>query len=239
MEPLSQVTAAVLAGGRGTRLRPAVADRPKVLAEVGGRPFVIHLLEWLAGAGVRRVVLCTGYRGSQMRDTLGGVCGPLRLLYSEESTPLGTAGALRHALPVLSSESVLVLNGDSWCDVDLAAYWAWYHDRAADGALVLAAVDDVRPFGHVTLADDARVLRFAEKDTASGPGWINAGIYLFRRTMLESIPAGRVVSLEREMLPAWSERRIYGYRTDRSFLDIGTPERYAAAKRLFATEVGA
>ena len=116
------VTAAILAGGLGTRLRPAVADRPKVLAPVGGRPYLTYLLDQLAGAGVREVVLLTGYAADEVRDALGDRYGRMRLRYSVEPAPLGTAGALRLALPLLAAPAVLLLNGDSYCDADLGAF---------------------------------------------------------------------------------------------------------------------
>ncbi|MCX5919044.1 MAG: sugar phosphate nucleotidyltransferase, partial [Deltaproteobacteria bacterium] len=122
MKNLSHITAAILAGGLGSRLRPVVADRPKVLAEVGARPFIFYLLDQLAAVRVRQVVLCTGYLAHQIRDTLGETYGPMNLLYSQDPSPLGTGGALCFALPLLESETVLVLNGDSFCEANLRAF---------------------------------------------------------------------------------------------------------------------
>ena len=118
----SDVTAVILAGGLGTRLRSVIADRPKVLAEVRGRPFLAYLLDQLIVAGSRSVVLCTGYCGEQILRTFGERYGPLRLSYSQERTPLGTAGALRAGLGQFGSDSVLALNGDSYCSLDLKKY---------------------------------------------------------------------------------------------------------------------
>jgi D-glycero-alpha-D-manno-heptose 1-phosphate guanylyltransferase len=111
----SEVTAAVLAGGLGTRLRSVVDDRPKVLAQVHARPFLMFLLDQLAAADFRSVVLCTGYLGEQIQRTFGETYKCLRILYSQEPKPLGTGGALRFALPQITSDPVLVLNGDSFC----------------------------------------------------------------------------------------------------------------------------
>src|SRR5687767_8460671 len=120
MNDFNHVTAAVLAGGLGSRLRPAVADRPKVLADVAGRPFLAYMLEQLAAAGMSRAVLLTGYRGDQVEAAFGPSFAGLRLAYSREPEPLDTAGALRYALPLLDRRTVLVLNGDSFCRLDLA-----------------------------------------------------------------------------------------------------------------------
>src|SRR5438105_3788922 len=116
------VSAAILAGGLGTRLRPAVADRPKVLAPIHGRPYLTFLLDQLADAFIEEVVLLTGFQAGQVRRTLGETYAGMRLLYSEEPAPLGTAGAVRWALDKLSLPTILLLNGDSYCDVHLSAF---------------------------------------------------------------------------------------------------------------------
>lgn len=231
---LESVTAAVLAGGLGTRLRSVVADRPKVLAEVGGRPFLAYLLDQLMAAGVRSVVLCTGHLGQQVQDRFGDSYGTLRLRYSRESLPLGTAGALRLALPLFGSANVLVLNGDSFCDSSLGDFWAWHCARGADATLLLAHVSDTSRYGRVHVDAGGRVRRFDEKDGSGGPGWINAGIYLLKHRLLETIPANGVVSLEREMFPAWIEQGLYGCQGNGRFIDIGVPEAYADAEHFFS-----
>jgi len=235
---LSDITAAILAGGLGTRLRSAVADRPKVLAEVHGRPFLSYLLDQLAAAGCREVVLCTGYLGERIVARFGDAYGPLRLRYSQEPAPLGTAGALRLALPLLESDPVLVLNGDSYCQADLAAFLDWHQGHAASATLVLTRVADVSRFGSVEIDADGRVLRFQEKAGVSRPGWINAGIYAVSRPLLLKVPAGTAVSLEREVFPAWIGQGLYGHAQGGRFLDIGTPESYAAAQDFFGGSGG-
>jgi NDP-sugar pyrophosphorylase family protein len=224
------VTAAILAGGLGTRLRSVVADCPKVLASVRGRPFLTYLLDRLAMAAIREVVLLTGYGAEQVRDVLGETYGPMRLVYSVEPAPLGTAGALRQALPYYGSPTVLLLNGDSYSDVDLGAFRRFH---AGGVSLVLAQVPDVSRYGQVCVGRDGRIVRFEEKGGADGPGWINAGIYLLDRSLIEEIPQ-RPGSLERELLPAWVlDRRVRVFCRDSRFLDIGTPESYAVAEDFF------
>lgn len=229
MQGIAGVTAAILAGGLGTRLRPVVADRPKVLAEIRGRPFLSYLLDRLDGAGIRVVVLCIGYLGDQVRARFGDSYRSLRLIYSQELSPLGTAGALRLALPLFNSDVVLIMNGDSVCTVDLRAVWAWHCVRNAEATMVLTHMSDSQGFGRVHLAADGRVLSFEEKGERGGAGWINAGIYLVARRLLETIPATGLVSLERDMFPAWTGQRFYGYQSGGPFLDIGTPEAYELA----------
>lgn len=234
MSDIGQISVAILAGGLGTRLRPVVGERPKALAAVAGRPFLAILLEWLARAGARRVVLCTGYRGDLVRQELGDRFGPIDLVYSREDQPLGTAGALRLAYPLLDSELALVLNGDSFCQVDLAAMLDWRAAKAAPALMLLTWVEDAARYGRVELDPDGVVTAFREKQPQGGPGWINAGVYMLERRVLESIPPGREVSLEREIFPAWVGNGLHGFAEGQRFLDIGTPESFAQAQGFFA-----
>jgi NDP-sugar pyrophosphorylase family protein len=230
---LAATSAVILAGGLGTRLRSVVADRPKVLAEVAGVPFVFHLLTQLASAGVKHAVLATGHLGEQVRDALGTAYGPLELEYAHEPAPLGTGGAIRHALPLVRSHALFVLNGDSYCDVELAHLWLWHHQRAAHGTLALTRVPDARRFGTVTTDDFGRVLSFVEKSNVRRRGTVNAGLYLLRRSLVASIPSGVACSLEHDLLPRWLDDGIYGYARCARFIDIGTPASFAAAERFF------
>lgn len=233
MEGLKKVTAAILAGGLGTRLRSVVADRPKVLAEVCGRPFLTYLLDQLKSAGIENVVLCTGYLGEQVQARFGDHYRGMQLAYSQESFPLGTAGCLRLALPLLTTDPVLILNGDSFCAADLRSFWEWHCGRESELTLLLTQVPDTARFGRIQLNGLDRIIGFEEKNEEAGPDWINAGIYLVRRKILAKIPAGKQVSLEREIFPTLLNTRFYGYRCQADFIDIGTPESLTDAQRLF------
>ncbi len=234
MAKLAKVTTVILAGGLGCRLRSSVANRPKVLAGVKGRPFLAYLLDQALAWGIDRVVLCTGYLGEQVRDTFGEAYRGLKLAYSQESEPRGTAGCLRLALPMFDSNPVLVMNGDSFCQMDLAKFWDWHHKRGAAGTILLAKVIDTGQFGTVKVDSDGHVLCFEEKGEGQGPGWVNAGIYILSRKLLFTIPEQGSVSLERDIFPAWVGRSLYGYCSEARFLDIGTPESYSKAQRFLA-----
>ncbi|HLJ92059.1 MAG TPA: nucleotidyltransferase family protein [Gemmataceae bacterium] len=234
-----RISAAILAGGLGSRLRSVVADRPKVLAPVYGRPYLTFLLDQLAEAGIAEVVLLTGYQAEQVRSTLGMTYAGMRLVYSQERSPLGTAGAVRWGLAKLSGSTVLLLNGDSYCDVNLAEFRSFHAQRAVDVSLVLAKAPAQSRFGTVWLDCQGRVERFEEKTADTGGNWINAGIYLLERRLIEEIPVERSVSLERDLFPAWIARqRVYGFRCAGRFLDIGTPEAYAEAESFFSCAQG-
>ncbi len=231
---LSNLTAAVLAGGLGTRLRPVVADRQKVLADVGGRAFLAHLLDHLLNFNIRHVVLCTGYLGEQVREIFGDTYGPMLLEYTQEPSPLGTAGALRSALCLIKTETVLVMNGDSFCVADLNAFWAWHCARKAVASVLLSRSSDTRRYGRVQVDESGAVLSFDEKNNQSSPGWINAGVYLLKRDLLLEIPDSGPVSLEREIFPAWIGRGLHGFQGGDRLLDIGTPQAYARAEGFFS-----
>lgn len=236
VQSLAHLTAAILVGGFGTRLRPVVADRPKVLAEVRGRPFLAYLLDQTVAAGLRSVVLCTGYMGDRVQAIFGDTYGGLYLAYSQEAAPLGTAGALRLALPLFASDPVLIMNGDSFCDANLQAFWTWHSAKRANGTIRLIKASDTKRYGRVRMDAEGLVLSFNEKSDNSEAGWINAGIYLISRRLLLTIPVDRAVSLEQEMFPAWIGQGLYGYRDAGRFLDIGMPEAYAAAEQFFAPD---
>jgi NDP-sugar pyrophosphorylase family protein len=237
-EIAEKMTVAILAGGLGSRLQGVVPDRPKVLAEVGGRPFLCYLLDELGRQGVVEVLLLTGHRASQIRDALGESYQGMRLHSSREDEPLGTAGAVRLALPLVRTEQLLLLNGDSFCEVDVTALRQGHEERAAEASLVLWRAPDTGRFGRVQIGRDGRIVRFTEKGVRVGPGWINAGVYLLQRHLIGELPAGRALSLERDVLPGWvAARRVRGQRTSGRFLDIGTPESFAAAEGFFASAV--
>ncbi|MFO0928139.1 MAG: nucleotidyltransferase family protein [Gemmataceae bacterium] len=228
------VTAAVLAGGLGTRLQSVVADRPKVVAEVGGRPHLGYLLDQLRRFGLREVVLLAGHLADRLRATLGDEYDGMRLHYSVEAEPLGTGGAVRHALPLLQAPRVLLLNGDSYCDFDLPGLFQHHVDHRRAATLSVVQVADAGRYGRVRMTADDQVMRFQEKQAHAGPGWVNAGVYLLNRPVIAALPPGPR-SLEREVLPDLVRAgQVRGHRVSGAFLDIGTPEAYAGAAAFFA-----
>lgn len=239
---LADLDVVVLAGGLGTRLRPAVADRPKALAPVGdgAQPFLDLLLAWLHGQGARRVVLALGHMAGQVEARLDGLRDRfpgLDLRASVEPGPLGTGGALRHCLPLLRSDPVLVANGDSLAEVDLPAFLGAFLASGAPAGLVAVGVPDASRYGRLELSAEGRVLRFAEKDPAfAGPAPINGGVYLLRRGLLSERlpPAGAPGSLERELLQRLPPGAALAFPGSGRFVDIGTPESLAAAAEVLA-----
>jgi len=223
-------TAVILAGGLGTRLRPVLADRPKVLAPVAGKPFVVYLFDQLKRAGCGKVVLCTGYLGGQVESTLGRDYQGMPLAYSREPSPLGTGGAVVRALPLVDSDPFWVLNGDSSIQANLPGFAAWFADRQALAAMLLARVTHRERYGGVDLAPDGRIVGFFEKGIASA-GLINAGIYLLRREAIAAAPWAGQFSLESALFPELVRRgALWGWPSAETFIDIGTPDSYAMAE---------
>ena len=231
---LSEITVVILAGGFGTRLRPIIPDRPKVLAEVLGRPFLTYLFDQLDHAGAREVVLCTGYMAGSVREEIGNSYRSLRIEHSMEDVPLGTGGALRLALPLIKSDTVMVMNGDSYVNADLKTFLVWFLRKNIVAALLLAKVLDTSRYGRVVSATDGHIKTFEEKGGIARDGWINAGIYLFQKKVLESIPPGETFSLERELFPSLIGKKLYGYRCDGEFIDIGTPKSFLKSEKFFS-----
>jgi NDP-sugar pyrophosphorylase family protein len=211
-----------------------MANRPKVLAPIGGRPFLSYLFDQLENAGVSRVVLCTGHLAEQIEETFGPRYGRLALSYSREQQPLGTGGALRQALGMVVGDLLMVLNGDSYTACPLAAFLTWHRRHCFPGSLVLTWVEDASRFGTIEVGAGDAIASFHEKQGLPRPGWINAGIYLLSRKLIEALPVGKPVSLEREAFPDWMASGLGGYALRAPFLDIGTPDSLARAETFLA-----
>ena len=243
--------AVILVGGFGTRLRPLTRDIPKQMLPVVDRPIIEHVVAHLAGHGVTRVVLSLGFRPEAFADAYpDGTCAGLPLHYAVEPEPLDTAGAVRFAAlevgigagtgagitPGSGSEgcdTFLVLNGDVLTDLDIGAMVASHRAAGAEATLALTEVDDPSRYGVVPTDAEGRVVGFVEKpDTESAPSrWINAGTYVLEPSILDRIPDGRPVSIEREVFPAMAtERRLHAVRSDAYWIDTGTPEAYIRAQ---------
>lgn len=230
--------ALILVGGKGTRLQSVITDRPKPMAEVAGRPFVEWLILRLKSQGIQRILLCTSYLSEVIEMYFGdGRQWELAIDYSREPGLLGTAGAVRHAVSKIQSERFLVLNGDSYCNMDLDRLAKMHATGGASATLWLAKVSDSSRYGAVEIGMDGAVQSFCEKQTAKSPGLINAGIYLLERTVVEAIPTGGVFALERDVFPPLIGHGLYAVAGDEIFLDIGTPASYAAAEQFFASYV--
>jgi mannose-1-phosphate guanylyltransferase len=231
------VEGVLLVGGLGTRLRPLTVYTPKPMLPVAGVPFVAHQLARLRDAGVRRVVLATSYRAEVFEGYLGDGGGfGLELVYATEDEPLGTGGAIRNGVQRLTSgpdDPVVVLNGDILSGHDVSGQVQLHCASDADATLHLVRVADPRAYGCVPTDGRGRVTQFLEKTPQPVTDQVNAGCYVFRRRVVDAIPADRVVSVERETFPGLlaSGAVVLGCVDDAYWLDLGTPEAFVTGSR--------
>jgi mannose-1-phosphate guanylyltransferase len=225
------VQALVLAGGEGTRLRPLTLTTPKPVMPLAGRPFLSFMLDWVHSHGADEVILSCGFMSDEVKSVLGDIYDGMRLRHVTEDEPLGTAGPVRLAHDEgLLEERVLVLNGDVLTDIDLTAELEQHERTGARATLALYPVEDTSSYGVVPTDDQGQVTEFIEKGSGEAPtNRINAGAYVLEREVVESIPAGRAVSFEREVFPSLVGGGLYGYDAAGYWIDIGTPERYLEA----------
>lgn len=230
--------AVILCGGLGTRLRPVVADRPKAMVKVHGRPFVEWLLIRLARRdGINHVVLATGYLGNMIEAHLGRDrwCG-IELTFSRETRPLGTAGALRLAMESTVTSQVLVVNGDTWCFYDCPRLLQLHVAQQAVATIWLDRMPHASRYAGVRIDSTGRITDFAVKPVADGSSLVSAGVYIIDRRAVTGIAAGCTVSLERDTFPALVRQGLYGLEGDRPFVDIGTPDALECAAAALASD---
>jgi len=221
--------AVILVGGKGTRLRPLTADRPKPIVPVVDRPFLAHMLEWVARHGMTDVVLCCGFKSDAVVEVIGdGSRYGVNVTWVFEPEPRGTAGAVKMAEEHLQ-ERFMLINGDVLTDMDLSAQIAAHERTGAVATLALVPVEDPSAYGLVRLEDDGRVRGFLEKPKLEDidTDLISAGAYVLERRVMDMIPAGREVSIEREVWPFLVGEGLHGHvHRGAYWMDIGTPERY-------------
>lgn len=223
--------AVILVGGMGTRLRPLTLSAPKPMLPTAGVPFLTHLITRIRDAGITHIVLGTSYQAEVFQTYFdGGDILGVELEYVVESEPLGTGGGIRNVAERLRGDNVMIFNGDVLSGVDLTALLAAHEQSDADVTLYLTKVDDPRAFGCVPTDADGRVTAFLEKDPNPVTDQINAGTYVFKRAIVDSIPAGRPVSVERETFPGLlaSGARVMGFVDSTYWRDLGRPSDFVA-----------
>jgi D-glycero-alpha-D-manno-heptose 1-phosphate guanylyltransferase len=227
--------AIILAGGLGTRLASVTGGAPKVLADVGGRPFLSYLLDDLVTSGAARVILAVGHRSEEVISQFGSSYRTLPLSYVVERQLLGTGGAILNAMSALSGIDALVLNGDTWVRVDQRAMMIAHRKWPSELTMAIAPVQDVARFGAVEFSG-SQITTFLEKGK-SGPGFINAGLYALSREVFGTREPGDAFSFERDILEPrlLSRQSISAFQAEAGFIDIGIPEDYARAQYLIAS----
>ncbi|TKJ45999.1 nucleotidyltransferase [Candidatus Aerophobetes bacterium Ae_b3b] len=227
--------AVILVGGLGKRLRKVVRDKPKSMAPVLGKPFLQYQIEQLKKYNIIEIVLCVGYLANQIKNYFkDGAKFGVNIRYAEEERPLGTAGALKNSRDYLEDEAFLALNGDSYSEVDFLKFIQFHREKKGMGAILLTRVSRPEDYGLVKMDEDNRITGFFEKPGKTpSSSIINAGVYFLEPRVLNYIPEGRQISLEREIFPHLLEKKVplFGYLTSDYFIDIGSPQKYAQIQK--------
>jgi NDP-sugar pyrophosphorylase family protein len=221
----------ILCGGSGTRLRTVLHDRPKPMASINGRPFLDLVVNHVISHGFRRIIFCTGYRGEWIAQHFS-LRTDFDAIMSHEDTPLGTAGALRACRHALHPSTVLVLNGDSLCAIDLAAFLTEHRRYNASVTVAVVPADDRSDGAGIRLDSQHRITSFHEKTRSM---YLNAGIYALDPMFLDKIPERTPCSLEHDMFPSLLGQGIHAIITHAPVHDIGTPARLDAFRTWMST----
>lgn len=219
----------VLAGGLGTRLRSVVSDRPKILAPIGDRLFIHYLFDWLTVNGVSHVYFSLGYKSDQVQSELNCLETDIKINVSVEDKPLGTLGGLSKVLNEFELASCLVINGDTFVDLNVMQFSKESIKKKYWLSMVVNQLEDTSRYGAVTMDETNRIIQFQEKGIA-GEGWINSGVYYLSGEAVDQLKAYKEGSLEKDFFGKYMAH-IYGYKNPKSnFIDIGTPESYSQAE---------
>jgi len=227
-------SAIILAGGFGKRLKSLVSDVPKPMAPVLEKPFLTYLLRYLSSFQLKHVVLSTGYLSSVIENYFGNNFNGLKLSYSVEEEPLGTGGAIKKALNLLSDDNVLVLNGDSFLDLNLSEFSNFYYQNDFDGLLACRSVNDAARYGTLEI-NNKQIVAFKEKIGVNESGLINGGVYLLNKQhYLKNTPSSLNFSIEKDYFEKQIKYSKFGaYMCEGYFIDIGIPEDYLKAQHEF------
>ena len=223
----------ILAGGLGTRLREVVPELPKALAPVNNKPFLDIILSALSKwECIEKVVIAVGYMADKIIERYKDTSRyNFKILFSVEEELLGTGGAIKKVLPQTETDNVLVLNGDSYVETDLYDLVKKHMEMNASMTIVLREVENASRYGRVKLNSDNRIACFEEKTPEPSKGYINAGMYLIKRKLFDEVKDNIVISLEKELLPIFIKKGVYGYISCGKFIDIGIPETYKIADK--------
>ncbi|MBI4652168.1 nucleotidyltransferase family protein [Candidatus Desantisbacteria bacterium] len=222
--------AIILAGGIGTRLKKIIKDVPKPMALIGEKPFLEYLILQLKKWSIKEIVLSVGYKNEKIIDYFGnGDKWGVKIIYCREELPLGTGGALRESSRIIKDKNFIVMNGDSFLVIDLNKLISYHKHKKAIATIATVHVDNTNRYGRIEINENGEIIKFIEKGY-SGKGFINSGIYIINRELINNIPEG-AISLENGILPMLINHGLYGIKIKKFFMDIGIPEDYLKLKK--------
>ena len=218
----------ILAGGLGTRLRGIIKDNPKVMVNIKGIPFLEYLILQLKKYGLIDIILCTGYLSEKIKKYFKNVDNwGVNITYSKESKPLGTGGAIKFAEYLIREDNFIVMNGDSFFDIDLDKLISFHFNKKALAIMALAEAKEIKRFGSVKIDKNGMIKSFIEKEKKANSNLINGGIYVLNKEIFKYISKDKSISLEKEIFPKLvGSTNFYGISFKNYFIDIGVPEDY-------------
>jgi len=229
---INNIDVFILCGGKGKRLKKVSGNIPKPMIHIGKRPFLTILIDYLRRLGFKRFILGIGYKADSIKNYYKKHKIPgVEIVFSRENQPLGTGGAVKKAKRLIKSKVFLVLNGDSFSEFDAKNFIKFYKEKKAQILILLRKVKNNQDYGSVTASKKLEIISFDEKPSCARNNFINGGIYLFNKSVFSKMPKDAKFSLERDFFPWMIGKGLYGYKQDGFFIDIGTPQRYFAAKK--------
>lgn len=223
--PMSEVI--ILAGGLGTRLKSIIGNQQKCVSEYSGQPFIFHLFSYLYHQRLTKLVLALSHDAARVKQVVDGSlwANKLEIHYSIEETPLGTAGAVKQAAGFVEANDFMVMNGDTYTELDYQAMMAAHKKKSADLTIAVTSQNANHDSGYIDFDTSCRIKTFREK-VPQGQIYSSMGVYAMNRSFLDAIPSDQVCSLELDMFPHALDCCMYAFPSELPFWDIGTEERY-------------
>lgn len=225
----------ILAGGLGTRLRSVVADQPKVLAPVNNHPFLKYIIDKLLEQHFQHIVLSTGYLHQNIKQFVDENYPGINISIAVEDEPLGTGGGIAHALKKCTHDEVLILNGDTFFNIDYAQFYHHHNHHQSSFSIALKPMKNFDRYGTVTCDQHRRIVSFNEKQFIQ-EGMINAGVYIVNRKEFSLMNWPEKFSMEKDFMEKFTkDMKMFAFPYDEYFIDIGIPEDFARAQEDFKT----
>ena len=224
--------AIILAGGFGTRLQSVLKDIPKPMAPVAGKPFLEYIIRYLSSNGVSKIILSVGYLHEVIYEYFKSDFEDTKIIYSIETKPLGTGGAIKAALPLTDENEILIINGDTYFDVSLQQFYSAHNSENAFMTMALKQMYSFDRYGIVGIDSNNHITSFIEKNYFES-GMINGGVYILDKKRFMQISLPEVFSFEKDFLEKYYNNDFYGFVSDSYFIDIGIPEDYIRAQNDF------
>ncbi len=240
MTKLNKIDVVVLCGGLGKRLRSEIGESQKTMAKVDGQPFLDILLKYLLQQGFRRAILCTGYQAESIEQYYRENDIGIEIEFSQETSALGTGGAIKNAASFVKSDPFFALNGDCYCSMDYQRLLDFHTAQRSCATLAVTRIKDRSDYGSIRLNEEKRIISFDEKmkEPPAGAGskpeayFINVGVYCFNREVFSLMPKKNRFSIEKDFFPSIIDQKFFGFEVAKELLDIGTPERLKRAKQI-------